>query len=258
MQMGREAGRLPHAGDEWWSSEAAVCAVAGLARDSVPKLRWLAGRGAALESVRAVQAAVARGDLEAAQLMAGQWRGDAEQQGPLPASVMRSAVESGSVPAASWLLQQQFGVLDQGCFQAAFRRGDLVMVRWLLQVRCPRGTWGINHAVAAWPGSTAAHAEALMAAVQLLAAEGWPRDSGGGMGALLAAAMRHPWAVLQAVLGLSGEPAAGQLPQSTLSIVVASGCEATLEAMEQVRALDLLPAALACNWLLVLCGRRCL
>ncbi len=251
VRMEQEGGYLPAAGDEWWGSEAAVCAAAGSARDSVAKLRWLAGRGAALGSVRAVQAAAARGDLAAVQLLVGHWRGQGAREAEQPAVLLHSpilaAVESGSVATASWLLQQGFG-LDARCFVAAIQRGNLTMLRWLLQAGCPREPLQGSYAVFAWPANTAADVEALVEAVQLLAAEGWPLESEGDVTTLQGAAIRHPWAVLRALLGLRSEPGAGQLPQSAVLAAAIAGCEATLEAMVAMRASEANPALIECNW----------
>ncbi len=241
VRMEREGGYLPHAGDECWGSEMMVCAAAGSARDSAPKLQWLAARGAALGRAVALQAAAARGDLGAVQLLMGHWRGpspdEAEQQpgGGLPPQVMLAAVQSGSVCTASWLLQQG-GVLESVHFSAAFARGNLAMVRWLLQAGCPRGSpFGINQAVGVWPSNTSGDMEGLVASVQLLAEAGWPREAGDPLDSFSTAALWHPWAVWRALLGMSGEPAAVQVPGHALILAAHAGCEATLEAMVQLR-----------------------
>ncbi len=253
VRMEQEGGCLPRAGDECWGSEAAVCAAAASARESAPKLLWLAARGAALGRVSAVQAAAARGDLEAVQLLVGHWRGQGagdegqEAGGLLPLPVMLSAVESGSVPTAAWLLQQGCGLAD-ACFLAAFRRSDLPMVRWLLQAGCPRGELGINLVVFDWPGDTAADAEALVAAVQLLAAEGWPLESGEDLAPLEAAALRHPWVVWRALMGLGSKPAAEQLSQDTLCNATLAGCEATLEAVVEMHVPEVSSTLLEFSW----------
>ncbi len=255
VQMEREGGYLPPAGDEWWGSEAAVCAAAGSARDSAAKLRWLAARGAALGRLDAVLAAAARGNLEAVQLLVeqrrGQGTGNGGQQaagGPLPLAVVCTAVESGSVPTASWLLQQGCG-LDYSYFLSAFQRGDLLMVQWLRQAGCPHGPLRIKDAVFDWPANTAANVEALVAAVQLLAAAGWPMEGGvGGMGPLEAAAMRHPWAVWRALLGLGSEPAVGRLSENLRYYAAEAGCEATLEALVEMRVSEAAPALIESAW----------
>ncbi len=260
VRMEQEGGYLPPAGEEFWGSGAAVCAAAGSARESADKLGWLAARGAALGRAGAVRAAAARGDLEVVQLLVvhlrgqGPGPGEAWQQQAVTLSAVESlnvilcAVVSRNIPTAMWLEQQGCGLYD-GCFLAAFEKGDLAMLRWLMQAGCPRGTLGVTYAVIFWPNNTDADLEGLVEAVQLLAAEGWPLESV-GLGPIAVAALRHPWAVWRALLDLGGQQAIEQqLPGNLRYLALYAGCEATVEAVvEQHVSDEVNGATLECAW----------
>ncbi len=232
QRLEQDGGYLPPAEDrEAWASEEVVAAAAASARDSAAKLQWLAGRGADLGSREALYAAAAWGNLEAVQLLAGQ-----QGQGPdgaggqaaLPSNILKPAVTSGSVAVATWLRQAGYPWGDS-CFGAAFRRGDLPMVRWLLEAGCPRGQYDILWAaVNAWPCHQPGDSGRLVEALRLLAAAGWLAGPAGGA-CFATAALHLPNQVLVALREL--------LPDNTQDVygaylmAASGGCEAMLEAM---------------------------
>ncbi len=82
------------------------------------------------------------------------------------------------------------------------------MVRWLLEAGCPRGHFSVSAAVGVWPrGSGPAESEQLAEAVQLLAAAGWPPSEAFGHPLMAAVTVRHPWAVVRALLELQQDGA---------------------------------------------------
>ncbi len=225
-RLEQEGGYLPPAEEaETWTSERVVAAAAASTRDSATKLRWLAGRGAALGSRKALRAAARSGNLEAVQLLAGQGGQEPAGREGEAGAVLDAAVRSGSIPVAAWLRQAGYP-WGYGCFDAAFRRGDLPMVRWLLEASCPRGRYSIEDAVGTWPADTPADSGRLVDVLRLLAAAGWRAWPG----CLAAAAERQPDQVLVALRELLA-PAAQPDFRSSGFLAAASGCEATLEAL---------------------------
>ncbi len=230
QQLEQEGGYLPPPADERaWRSEVVVCRAAGLPRDSVAKLHWLAGRGATLGSWEALHAAAACGNLEAVQLLAGQpGLGPAGAEGDehLPSTILNSAVMSSSVPVATWLRQAGYPWCG-GCWKTAFQQGDLPMVRWLLEAGCPRGQLYIESCLDEWPWGTPADSGRLVEAVRLLAAAGWPAGWGGPDSCLGTAVRSQPNRVVVALRELF----AAEVPKYARPWAAHSGCEAAVEAL---------------------------
>ncbi len=228
QRLEQERGYLPRAEDAGaWASEGVVAAAAASARDSGDKLRWLAGRGAALGSRRALHAAAECGNLEAVQLLAGQpGLGPAGSGGvpALPSTILIRAVTSGSVPLAAWLTQAGYP-WGEGCFEAAFCRGDLPMVRWLLEAGCPQGPHAhLHEAVELWPCHKPLDNKQLVEALRLLVAAGWPA----ALRCFMTAAEWQPVLVWDALRELFP----GDVQDLyRASLLASSGCEATLEAL---------------------------
>ncbi len=227
------------AGDDIYGTEAVVCAAASSPKDSAAKLRWLADRGATLGSVTAIGAAAQHGNLEALQLLL-----DGPMQPPADADpdvdfqavlgdALAAAVESGSVPTASWLTQAMGCKLRPEHYRAAFRRGDLPMATWLQQAECPSEDLTLCDALKAWPGSTPGDSEALVQAQQLLSTAGWPAQGPDGEHLLVAAACQgHGCAVWSAVAKLLlPSDAPTHVPRIALSGAARAGCEVMLEAV---------------------------
>ncbi len=173
QQLEQEGGYLPSAEHvEAWTSEGVLCEAAASRRDSTAKLQWLASRGAASDSWKALRMAAACGNLEAVQLLAGQHGlGPAEGEGD-PSDILYDAIESGSVPLVTWLRQAGYPWYVGG-FEAAFHRGDLPMVRWLLEAGCPRSQHdSLGRAAMWWPCLKPGGCGRLVEAVRLLVAAG--------------------------------------------------------------------------------------
>ncbi len=242
-RLEEQGGYLPAAGDPVWTESYGLlmCSAAGAARDSVAKLRWLAGRrGPAAfdmpEYVDAAMTAAGCGNLEAVQYLAEQYgqhqnnAGTAAAVAALPQAVTATAASSGSVPTLAWLWQEGCA-LDASCFLYAAQQGNLPMVRWLLEAGCPRGDNCISKAVRLWPcGGTPADSRRLVEAVQLLAAAGWPLSEGFEHPLMAATPHGHPWAIMRALLELQ-QGDAMNVPIPVVENAAFTGCEATLEAL---------------------------
>ncbi len=238
-----EAGEgryLPRAGDAAWGSKATLCAAASSPKDSAAKLQWLAGRGAVLGSPPAIVTAAKHGNLEALQLLLRAGRAQPPAgAGPdvgfqaVLGDALAAAVESGSVPTASWLIDAMGCTLQPQHYKAAFQRGDLPMLTWLLQAGCPRVGLTLCDVLRAWPSTCPADSEALVEALRLLAAAGWPALGGDDEHPLMAVACKgHSWALWCAVvklLPLSDAPP--DLLRQALTGAARAGFGAMLEAL---------------------------
>ncbi len=230
QRLEQEGGYLPPAEEAGaWASDVVLCEAAGSPRDSAAKLLWLAGRGVALGSRKAMRAAAACGNVEAVQLLGGQLEQEPAGEAGEAAAILEAAVSSGSVPVAAWLPPDGYP-WSHGCFEAAFRGGpgNLAMVRWLLQEGCPWGHLCIEDVISDWPADTPADSEALAEAVRLLVEAGVPAEQGTPVTCLAAAAQRQPSSALLALQELF--PAAA-LDVSHCLQAAASGCGALLEAL---------------------------
>lgn len=110
--------------------------------------------------------------------------------------------------------------MDGDCFEAAFRRGGLPMVRWLLQAGCPRWELGFVRVADTWPCDTMADSRQLLEAVQLLADAGW--DAG-----YWTQHVRHPWVVFRTLCCMLDVPVREEMAYGA----GAGGCTEMLEAL---------------------------
>ncbi len=241
QQLEEEEGwYLPHAGDRAWDhAKVLVRTAAGAFRDSAGKLRWLESKGARLGEVDSavVLAAAEKGNLEALQLLKERLtaRGVEEWWGPRGGAVaLCAAVRSGSISTASWLRQQGCEIHMQ-VFMAAIDRGDLPMLRWLLlETSSQIPGIGMIHAVYRWPKKTRADDQRLAEALQLLAgAVSLPTNAASAEALCKTAVEGRSCAVWRALRGLLPATALQHTWCAGVTIAaVATGCEATLEALE--------------------------
>ncbi len=228
QRLEEEGGYLPAANDAAWRSSSLVNAAAAAPRDSEAKLQWLAGRGASLELASdAMCMAAEHGNLAALKLLVRCHGGAAP-----PDHALYRAAAAGSIATASWL-QQAGCTLTGSVFREAFGRGDMPMVRWLLEAGSPRWDFQtLAMAISVWPRDSTADGERLVEAVRLLAAAGWPTGVADDEELVTRAARAgHPWAVWQGLLQLRElHPAA--VPRTAARRAAAAGCQATLEALE--------------------------
>ncbi len=225
----REQGRaeVPVTGPNRQHDPLQLCeAAAGSCLQAVQKLVWLAAQGLKPRGQAVVVAAAAAGQVEAVRQLHERWGV------PLSVEAWVEAAGSGSLATAAYLKEKRCPIshTDAGEGAAYLRaavRGDLAMVRWLAgEGGCGRGVaqvaevieiWGTKGGRSVWAGwgrgsnssSGAGNTPTpvcygdteLLAAVQLLAAQGWPLGNeqvpvlGGGTcdAGLLAliAAIRH-------------------------------------------------------------------
>ncbi len=247
QRMDQEGGYLPPAGHLLWR-EGAITGAAVAPRDSAAKLRWLAARGVPLHVgfvAEQVILAARCGNLEALQLLL-QGR-DAEYRARLLEEALQGAVAGGCIPTAAWLLQEGTEFWDS-YFESAARRGDLPLVRWLLEAGCPWASLSLVRVVRGWPSSTCQDAGRLVEAVRLLAAAGWPLTEAGAPHPLVVAArVGHPWPVWQALRELMPEDERA-VPYNAAEAAAATGCEVTLEALVGLGVCEEHGAGLARAW----------
>ncbi len=143
---------------------------------------------------------------------------------PLPGSPLCiAAASSGDVPTVACLHQAGYP-LTTSLFQSAFSKGNLPLVRWLLEAGCPRGELKLVDALNTWPCDTPADSAQLGEAVQLLLDAGWPKLTPDDMHQYtVPACTRHPWTVWRV------QPGVGFLNAVMRGGEI--GCEATMEAL---------------------------
>ncbi len=236
QRVEEEGGYLPPEGDAAWSGRAVMCAAAAAPRDSAAKLRWLAGKGVRLVREVAVTAAAKHGNLEALQLLLEHQRVDDDDPLIPRGDLISLAVEAGSVHTATWLRQAGGGAawLSPKAMMGAARRGDLAMVRWLLDVGCPREDICLSELVYNWFRGKPADGEGLVEAARLLAAAGWPGMCGADRGTdpvLAAARAGQLWDVWPQVREQLPADAWGMPKEHDAMCAAFAGCEGMLEAM---------------------------
>ncbi len=240
LRMEGEGGYLPPADSKFRCSEAAVCAAAGSARDSAPKLRWLADRGAEVGTEGTVKAAAQHGNLEALQVALQRWQ-QQEACSPAQASAamqyamhcaMHCAAQSGHVPTATWLHQAGCELNDRLLWDA-ISHGNLRMLRWLLEVGCPVGRGTVALVVELWPNDGPADGERLVEALRLLAGSGLvARDAMDAHPLLVASRKGHPWAVWHCLQQLvTTDHMSFHDREHTARAAVASGNESVVSAV---------------------------
>ncbi len=228
QRLEEEGGYLPAANCIAWRCSSLVNTAAAASSDSEAKLQWLAGRGARLESASdAMYLAAEHGNLAALQLLL-QHRGGAAP----PDHALYHAAAAGSIATASWL-QQAGCTLTGSVFWEAFCRGDLPMVRWLLEAESSRLQFEtLAYAIRVWPRDSTADGERLVEAVRLLAAAGWPTGNADGEELVTTAACEgHPWAVCHGLLQLRELHPIAVLRGAAAEHAAAAGCQATLKAL---------------------------
>ncbi len=227
QRLEEEGGYLPAANHVAWRCSSVVSAAAAAPSGSEVKLQWLAGRGVCLESASdAMCSAAERNNLAALQLLVQHWGGSVP-----PSHALLCAAAAGSLATASWL-RQAGCTLTCSAFFEAFSRGDLPMVRWLLEAGGPR--WEsdtLAMAIWLWPQDTAADGERLVEVLQLLAGARWPMGVAGAEGLVKRAAHTgHPWTVWHGLLQIHDLHLIA-LPRDAAVFAATAGCCATLEAL---------------------------
>ncbi len=144
------------------------------------------------------------------------------------------------MPTASWLHQAGWP-LAEGHFSMACKRGDLPMVRWLLQAGCPRGQRRLDDVLRAWPCNSAADREALVEAVRLLAAAGRPA---GAQHLQFGQQPWAPWRTVHELLSIDSR----SVPRAIAIDAAKMGCWATLEALAGMGVYGQHRSALAAAW----------
>ncbi len=238
VQMEGEGGYLPPADDEFWRSKAAVCAAAGSARDSAPKLRLLADRGAEVGTEGAVQVAAQHGNLEALKVALQRWQAASSPARPSVAIpyAMSYAIQSGHVQTVACLHQAGCD-LHMYMLVEAIDRGDLSMLRWLLEGGCPIGRITLTDVVELWPNEMPADGERLAEALRLLAGAGMAARGEHDEHHLLVVASRkgHPWAVWRCLQQLvTTDGVSFEDREQIARAAVASGNEAVVCAVAEL------------------------
>ncbi len=224
-----EAGcAVPAPGETYWRLALVEAAAAS---GCVGKLLWARERGLLVgqgSAAVAFTAAARRGHVDALRWLAEA----AGPQGLSTPGLLDAAVESGSIPAVSWLLQAGCNA-SPAVYETAAEHGHLELLTWLVrqrqeqeQGRSPgaqlpwrRGLAG--KVIGNWPRGRSAREEEVWGAVQVLEAAGCPL----GPEALMAAAQ---WGSLRLVRHLYVDCGV-QLPNSILHDATMGGSEAVVE-----------------------------
>ncbi len=256
LQLEQEGGYLPTDGDIV-GVRGALQWAAGAPRDSGAKVRWLVSKGVPLPGPRevadsdAVLAAARHGNLEALQLLMGPALAHNPGDMHVLGGVLRAAVGSRSVPTAAWL----HGVgcpLDQMMTMTACEQGDLAMLRWLLEVRCPNMGLSIPDVLTMWPSRTAKDGYRLAEAVRLVSQAGWPileeAEDAYEVHPLEAALMdKHPgpvWRTLRELL----PPGGSELLPEEAARAAGTGCEAIVEDLVRMGVVEEYGSRLTAAW----------
>ncbi len=147
LQCGEASGGEARACCLRWVATAALEAGARVGHLGV--VQWLVGEcGQALGASQRQQR-----QQQQQQQQAGHRPEEAPCRPLLSAGVLRSAVASGSIPTAAWLLRQGCcPPLDCTAYVLAASRGDVRMVAWLAHVaKCPWGGDTLSRVVQEWP-----------------------------------------------------------------------------------------------------------
>lgn len=165
------------------------------------------------------------GNMEAMQLLMEKWRARVGLEEALPFEVFDAAVWSGNVPFISWL-HQTADALDRRHLRTAMLRGNLPMLRWLLESNCFLGYLSLTSLMNTWPHGTFGDSQRLVEALALVAADASPQE----VHAVLDSAVGvHPWPVLHALLQLL--PQGSIWPRASPEFAANVGCTATLEGL---------------------------
>ncbi len=240
IQEMEQQGHLPLASDTAWASQGLDRAAAGSPRDSAAKLRWLEDRGGPIGVPEAVEAAAAAGNLEALQLLLEMRRqlqltaeeGEEEGEEEVEMKLVEAAASWGHVSTAAWLVQAGWPLTPE-CLETAIWRGDLPLVRWLVDAGCPRGKLTVSDVVKDWPWGTAADSRRLVDVLRLVVAAGWPSHKKGTLQPLKAVMSGDKpwpvWCVLRELLPSCATREA--VTEFSIKFAALTGCEATLEGL---------------------------